>query len=534
MATSLLRLGRLGSIKGVLREGWGTPRTSFIAALCTKTDVPPKTAKKAKASTDERASLLAYKPTVAFPSKLSATGFLSKDVALGESEITEAVSTAAASETTAGCLDADRAAEEAKITEVPPTNEVSTKSKGSKASDVEAKVQKDQDDSSSSSSSSSDSDSDSDSDDEKPKTEMPEIGKKAAEEKKAPGLKTEHVEKKAPALTTEHVEKKAPALTTEHVEKKAPGLTTEHVEKKAPGLTTEHVEKKAPALTTEHVEKKAPGLTTEHVEKKAPGLTTEHVEKKAPGLTTEHVEKKALPESASFGEAQEKAKTVTKAKPEEVPAPSVKPDGSDETLIDPAPMVSSSTTELIPEMSSEYIKADTTDTIVDNATDVKIAAVEEIVVEKEPEVKAEDAVKVAAEVVPEVPTEASLAEVVKTAVEASHGGVSEASGDVAAKPEDASSKAEAGTPAPPSEELVDPAPVAADAVEARAETTVVETPEEKAPEKAPEPEPEPEPEPFDNSTYKNLQHHQYNIYTFSDMDVELSKYRLPQPSAGRR
>ncbi|XP_052421521.1 nucleolar and coiled-body phosphoprotein 1 isoform X6 [Carassius gibelio] len=464
MATSLLRLGRLGSIKGVLREGWGTPRTSFIAALCTKTDVPPKTAKKAKASskTDERASLLAYKPTVAFPSKLSATGFLSKDVALGESEITEAVSTAAASETTAGCLDADRAAEEAKITEVPPTNEVSTKSKGSKASDVEAKVQKDQDDSSSSSSSSSDSDSDSDSDDEKPKTEMPEIGKKAAEEKKAPGLKTEHVEKKAPALTTEHVEKKAP------------------------------------------------------------------------GLTTEHVEKKALPESASFGEAQEKAKTVTKAKPEEVPAPSVKPDGSDETLIDPAPMVSSSTTELIPEMSSEYIKADTTDTIVDNATDVKIAAVEEIVVEKEPEVKAEDAVKVAAEVVPEVPTEASLAEVVKTAVEASHGGVSEASGDVAAKPEDASSKAEAGTPAPPSEELVDPAPVAADAVEARAETTVVETPEEKAPEKAPEPEPEPEPEPFDNSTYKNLQHHQYNIYTFSDMDVELSKYRLPQPSAGRR
>uniref|UniRef100_A0A672TDF3 Fibrous sheath CABYR-binding protein-like n=1 Tax=Sinocyclocheilus grahami TaxID=75366 RepID=A0A672TDF3_SINGR len=49
MATSLLRLGRLGSVKGLLREGWGTPRTSFIAALCTKGDVPPKTAKKAKA-----------------------------------------------------------------------------------------------------------------------------------------------------------------------------------------------------------------------------------------------------------------------------------------------------------------------------------------------------------------------------------------------------------------------------------------------------------------------------------------------------
>ncbi|TRY90365.1 hypothetical protein DNTS_006492 [Danionella cerebrum] len=46
-------------------------------------------------------------------------------------------------------------------------------------------------------------------------------------------------------------------------------------------------------------------------------------------------------------------------------------------------------------------------------------------------------------------------------------------------------------------------------------------------------EPVPEPEPFDNTSYKNLQHHQYNLYTFSDMDVEMSKYRLPQPSSGR-
>lgn len=44
--------------------------------------------------------------------------------------------------------------------------------------------------------------------------------------------------------------------------------------------------------------------------------------------------------------------------------------------------------------------------------------------------------------------------------------------------------------------------------------------------------PEPE-EPFDNSTYKNYQHHQYNPYTFADLDVDMAKYRLPQPSAGR-
>uniref|UniRef100_A0A4W5KLB5 Uncharacterized protein n=1 Tax=Hucho hucho TaxID=62062 RepID=A0A4W5KLB5_9TELE len=43
----------------------------------------------------------------------------------------------------------------------------------------------------------------------------------------------------------------------------------------------------------------------------------------------------------------------------------------------------------------------------------------------------------------------------------------------------------------------------------------------------------PAPEPFDNSTYKNLQHHNYNHYTFADLDLEMAKYRLPQPSSGR-
>uniref|UniRef100_A0AAY5K3Z8 NADH dehydrogenase [ubiquinone] flavoprotein 3, mitochondrial n=1 Tax=Esox lucius TaxID=8010 RepID=A0AAY5K3Z8_ESOLU len=45
--------------------------------------------------------------------------------------------------------------------------------------------------------------------------------------------------------------------------------------------------------------------------------------------------------------------------------------------------------------------------------------------------------------------------------------------------------------------------------------------------------PVPAPEPFDNTTYKNLQHHNYNHYTFADMDLEMAKYRLPQPSSGR-
>ncbi|XP_057553570.1 NADH dehydrogenase [ubiquinone] flavoprotein 3, mitochondrial isoform X2 [Hippopotamus amphibius kiboko] len=40
-------------------------------------------------------------------------------------------------------------------------------------------------------------------------------------------------------------------------------------------------------------------------------------------------------------------------------------------------------------------------------------------------------------------------------------------------------------------------------------------------------------EPFDNSTYKNLQHHDYSTYTFLDLNLELSKFRMPQPSSGR-
>uniref|UniRef100_A0A672ZG88 Uncharacterized protein n=1 Tax=Sphaeramia orbicularis TaxID=375764 RepID=A0A672ZG88_9TELE len=54
----------------------------------------------------------------------------------------------------------------------------------------------------------------------------------------------------------------------------------------------------------------------------------------------------------------------------------------------------------------------------------------------------------------------------------------------------------------------------------------------KAPPPAAAAPPEPE-EPFDNSTYKNYQHHSYTPFTFADLDLEMAKYRLPQPSSGR-
>ncbi|KAL1771187.1 NADH dehydrogenase [ubiquinone] flavoprotein 3, mitochondrial isoform X2 [Sigmodon hispidus] len=41
------------------------------------------------------------------------------------------------------------------------------------------------------------------------------------------------------------------------------------------------------------------------------------------------------------------------------------------------------------------------------------------------------------------------------------------------------------------------------------------------------------PELTDATTYKNLQHHDYNTYTFLDLNLDLSKFRMPQPSSGR-
>ncbi|NXI25633.1 NDUV3 dehydrogenase, partial [Sterrhoptilus dennistouni] len=48
-----------------------------------------------------------------------------------------------------------------------------------------------------------------------------------------------------------------------------------------------------------------------------------------------------------------------------------------------------------------------------------------------------------------------------------------------------------------------------------------------------EPTAKPAPEEFDNSTYKNLQHHEYHTFTFHDYIAVLAKYRQPQPSSGR-
>ncbi|KAK3568843.1 hypothetical protein QTP86_017949, partial [Hemibagrus guttatus] len=148
---------------------------------------------------DERAALLAYKTTVAFPTRLSTPGLLSQGVVLGEYEqggdpvpsestvaagaSTPQVSCEALSEETITTVDAKQAESvtDASVkaetescgigaaAEAPPVAETSrNKDATSPTSADEAP----KDDDTSSSSSSSDSDSDSDSDDEKPETEI--------------------------------------------------------------------------------------------------------------------------------------------------------------------------------------------------------------------------------------------------------------------------------------------------------------------------------------------------------------------------
>ncbi|XP_009302931.2 NADH dehydrogenase [ubiquinone] flavoprotein 3, mitochondrial isoform X2 [Danio rerio] len=509
MAMSLLRLGRLGSVKCLLRGGWSPPKTQFAAALCTKADVPPKTPKKGKASSktieaDERASLLAYKPAVAFPSKLVATGFLSKDVALGESETAKAAFTTPANEKTTDSPPADTAAadvavEEPKITEIPTTGKAPTEGERSKALDPDSEAKKDDEDTSSSSSSSSDSDSDSD--DEEPKTEPPQqTGEKA--EKKDSSVANEQVD-----LADKIAKPVSASFKEECVEtvKSTPEVLAPSAK---PVGSAETLVDPAPIVSssaTHAISAPSPKVSssaTEAISAPVPIVSsseTETISDPVPKVSTSATE--AIPDPAP-----KVSSSATEAIPD--PAPKVSSSAT-ETIHDPAFKVSSSATQAIPEAPGESLNVGTPDIIADiPAKEVKTVPTEESII------KAEEA----ASVVPEVSTKAShLAS------------PPEAPGDVAPKSEDLSAKAEAGAPSAPSEELVDPAPAAADAVEALAQTDVVETPEEQAPEKAPEP----EPEPFDNTTYKNLQHHNYNMYTFTDMDVEMAKYRLPQPSSGR-
>ncbi|MCJ8732828.1 hypothetical protein PDJAM_G00215770 [Pangasius djambal] len=459
MATSLLRLGRLGSLKCLQQDGWGCLRTPLTAAFCTKAETRKKAAKKASSKTleasDERAALLAYKTTVAFPTRLSTPGFLSQGVALGEYEQSgnpvtgeSAVAAGAASAgptpstphisaeslteenvTTADAKPAESvdsakaepescdlgaAAEVTSITETA-TEKDATSPTSADLETPKSEVAPKDDDATSSSSSSSDSDSDSDSDDEKPdKTEMTE-----------------------------------PVAQTEDKAGQ---------------------EEMPSAVSKEPASDVKTGAVPKRIQPSVP---------------------EAAPEAAP-----EATEAVSEPRSEEVSAPSTAAASSEE-IVDPAPVL----------RTAESLKAQAEVILEKEAgVDVKSSKVSEAI----PEPVTEGAPDVAAEPTPEVVLDPATKVASKPEVE------------IKAAPETTEAVAAA-------EELVDPAPVITDAEEVRAEPEVSAAPEEAAA----APAPEPEPEPFDNTTYKNLQHHSYNMYTFVDMDVEMAEHRLPQPSTGR-
>lgn len=202
--------------------------------------------------------------------------------------------------------------------------------------------------------------------------------------------------------------------------------------------------------------------------------------------------------SASL-EEESKKYAQAKVKPEGVPTTSTETVGSGETLIDTAPVISSSMMETIPEVSAESIDV-SPDEMVDSAAEVRTAPTENIV-ENESETKAKVAeeeeqqpasVNTFPKVIPEVAVVCRLQEVANITVESrvaaksSGEDVSESVKDIVAKHErEAASEMVAkdinatDVETAFSEDLKDPAPLAADAVAAQslAETEATEAPE---------------------------------------------------------
>ncbi|XP_062861789.1 uncharacterized protein ndufv3 [Trichomycterus rosablanca] len=457
MATSLLRLGRLGSLKCLQQESWGALRTQFTAAFCTKVAEPKKPAKKAKASIveapEERAALLAYKTPVAFPTRLSAPGLISQGVALGATSPESA----------------DRGSGGAEA-------ETSRSSEAAASPVKETSQSKDEESSSSSSSSDSESDSDSDSDDENP------------DEPKKTEDKTKH-----------RIDK------TETVVE--PGAKKDDVSSRAEknNLTVGSDPVKKPELPP----KIAKDDVAASKDVSAPSADTQEVVDPAPTLSTSSAE-----EIAHEKQAEAQPESVT-----EVPGsdPAKKPELPPKTAKDDV-------------AASKDVSAPSSDTqeVVDPAPTLSTSSAEEIAHEKQAGAQPESEVlldQASSEAVPQAKD--SAAEIPETGATDTPKNVPDF-----AKEEEPEVRTEEQRNVSGAEELVDAAPVISDAAEASTESGVAAAHQEAAP--APvAAAPAPAPEPFDNSSYQNLQHHSYHTYTYVDMDVEMAKHRLPQPSTGR-
>uniref|UniRef100_A0A3Q1FKU0 NADH:ubiquinone oxidoreductase subunit V3 n=2 Tax=Acanthochromis polyacanthus TaxID=80966 RepID=A0A3Q1FKU0_9TELE len=492
MAASMLRVGRLGSLKCLQLESWGILRSRPAAFFCTQVEEPPKPAKKAKAAgkteaPDERTALLTYKTTVAFPVRLleprvfpaqslGVTGPVVGSTAVAETAVAAAVAGTASeidvAEPAAASSDPPPEPDVAQVIpdKAPPVVDtallavkplVETSSKSSApdntafpdASDAAAN------ESSSSSSGDSESDSDSDSDSE---TESSEV---KADTRISPLEMSEPTVKKGAEV---HKVTRAEVTEESNEAQGQPEATLTF------GVDT--IQEAAANSETAQGTRKAPTVSSGELINSAPEICT----------TAEDVEEVTRPVAS--------AESAVEA------APEVIQDKADDAI--PAVVVTKVTT---PENGQSDSPTRTTEPASAEAT-------------TQAGDKFADVVEAAAKAV-ETPAETSPAEAEPEIIEANASPTEE----VAETATEVSALAESA------EQLVDCAPVVAEAAE---EELQVEAPAEQSEEATTTVHVEPE-EHFDNSTYKNYQHHSYTPYTFADLDVEMAKFRLPQPSSGR-
>ncbi|XP_028248741.1 fibrous sheath CABYR-binding protein isoform X2 [Parambassis ranga] len=495
MAASILRLGRLGSFKCLQLESWGILRSHSAVLFCSKSGEPEKPVKKTKASSktdapNERAALLAYKTTVAFPIRLSEPGFFSAQ-SVGEAE--SVVSSTAAEKIIATEVPSTAAREPALAEQEAAGPAAPASLVSSEPGDTAAEL-------SSSSSSESDSDSDSDTEDEKAHV-------KTETSTSQPVVKEPTVKEEAHIYEVTEVMKDTNEAQREP--ETAPASGSEAVQD---STAPSEAAKDAPDMT--NPEDAAPETDAPPASPPAQGQSPEKGQTDTCIKTTDSV---SAEEDGKSGheETPEHDPVDNVLGPREAPAPAV------DTLMEDSPV------EAAPEPAQGVTEPVGTEAFCEASAEVAA----EVTNHAE---SAEELVD-AAPVIPEAkhdpvdnvldPGEAHAPAVETLMVDS----------PVEAAPEPVGTEAfceattEVASHAESAEELMDAAPVIP---EAGGEDLQTEAPVDQSEETVVMTPPEPE-EPFDNSTYQNYQHHSYNPYTFADMDVEMAKFRLAQPSSGR-
>ncbi|KAF7215192.1 skin secretory protein xP2 isoform X1 [Nothobranchius furzeri] len=548
MAASFLRSGRLASLKCLQVDGWGALRNSPAVWFCSQAKDSTKPVKKTKAAAktaaDDRSALLAHKTAVLFPVRLSEPGALSVQTP-GEPEAPISSSAIAEPPDLTGFQHAAQVVADTAPPESPPAGGVQVNSKTSAPEEAPALVPAADDafpaattPDELSSSSSSDSDSDSDSEDEELE-EQTDTRSSSSECIEATLLEKTQVqdfkgtEGWADAETKhEAAEAVPPTVNPASVAPEESGKLSPEI-----GAPTRGAAEASRSEVHADVAESASVVTVAKNKSPASDVTQADVPVE---VMKNFIKDPAEPVVASTGESQDGAAVsavTSESAPAEALAAAVSiPTDNTEELLDPAPVSAEAAEALAAAPAAAPAKA-------------LAAAPAEAPVKALAAAPAEAPAKAPAEALTaavSIPTDNTeeLVDPAPVSAEAAEAPTAAPAKALAAAPAEALAAAPAAAPAKApaealaaavsiptdnTEELVDPAPVSAEAAEDELQAeTPAEQPKEAAAAETPAPE-----EPFDNSTYKNYQHHGYTAYTFVDLDVAMAQYRLPQPSSGR-